>query len=268
MEPKSVWGGPEGETLFNRQFARVRRNELPSLFIQVEDLHDHRLLALVTALIVENRIEVLLEGLCPRFNRLTEIQTFGFSLKIRMLEALSLIPRSITDACHLIREIRNEFAHNLEITCFADMPPKTMRKMATLLKRVKSDWGKSELTNDTLSKNFRQISFLAIVGVDGYRDNTDRLRIKISKPEFIEELRKEAKEEICRNFEESKKRGPKFVTPSGKKWSVHYDSFSETVDEPPQGIPVVSEHDYSEALRAWRQVVKQDGFKSVKAKKK
>src|SRR5205823_8013232 len=113
MGSRGIVSGPEGDTLFCDPFiALMRPNELPALFQYVEGLNDHRLLALVTALIVEERLDKILRAFCLRYERLTDQSEFTFSLKIRMLEALAFVPQSITEAAHVIRGVRNQFAHN------------------------------------------------------------------------------------------------------------------------------------------------------------
>lgn len=237
MANKPITEGPGGETIFHRGFASLRPNELPILFKQVEDLHDHRLLALVTALIVEDRLDKLLAAFCPRYKR----RSFNYARKIEMLEALSLIPYKITDACKIVGSIRNSFAHNLDHTNYADVAEETFREAMALLKGVKEDWGNESASEEAFSTNFRNLSFFVIVGLDSYYTNILKLRQKISTPEFISSLQREAREELDRGFKESRERGAKFAVRNGKKWAVYYDAFADIVDELPAGVPVVEE---------------------------
>jgi hypothetical protein len=236
MANKGIACGPEGDTLFSSPFIEFGRNELPILFQQVEGLHDHRLLALVTALIVEERVDKLLGAFCPRYECLTEQSEFTFSLKIRTLEALSFIPRSITDACHIIRSIRNDFAHNLERTRLSHTDKKIIRRMEALLHRVSNNLANTISSEEGISVNFKNLSFVAIVGVDAYMANLSMLREKISDSTFIHSLQEEVMRQFERKMQASRARGPKLVKKNGEKWEIQYDSFAEIVDVLPPGI--------------------------------
>src|SRR5262249_27348607 len=102
MKTQGLACGPVGDSIFTYPFfGWSEENELPELFKRTAGLNDHRLLALVSVLIVENRLDKILAVVCPRYNCLTELNEFTFSFKIRMLEALALIPKSITEAAHI-----------------------------------------------------------------------------------------------------------------------------------------------------------------------
>lgn len=151
-----------------------------------------------------------------------------------MLEALSFIPCSITEACHIIRAIRNDFAHNLEHTRLSQIEKKNVRKMEALLKRVTF---LSPLTGELgVAANFKNLSLLAITGLEFYVDNLVRLRNRISNEEFLIALETEARKDLARKFQESRDRGVKGVSRNGTKWAVQYDTFTEIVDELPAGV--------------------------------
>jgi len=234
---RGIATGPEGDTLFSQPFfAFTKENELPGLFQRVAGLDDHRLLALVTALIVEDRLDKILRAFCPRYKVLTDQNEFTFSLKIRMLEALAFVPRHLTEAADIIRGIRNEFAHNLERTRLSQLNPKYHRKMDGLLQRVYADQEISETGEDLLWRKFKRLSFVAIVGLDGYVTNCEKLRSTISHSEFVKGLQKEVVDEFEKLIEESRARGPKSVRRSGSQWIIEYDSFNETTDVLPEGV--------------------------------
>src|ERR1700687_1436110 len=84
-----LFSGKKGETIFSEPLLTFfRHNPLPELFQQTEGLKDDRLLAIVTALIVEDRIDAVLGSFLPRYVRLTEKTEFTFSMKIALVEAL------------------------------------------------------------------------------------------------------------------------------------------------------------------------------------
>src|SRR5260370_4607560 len=101
--------GPAGDSLFSQPaHLHFRHNPLPDLFKKTEGLNDDRLFAIVTALVVEDRLDVLLAAFLPRYKRLTDAADCTFSVKIALLEAVAFIPTKIAGAATLIRQIRNE----------------------------------------------------------------------------------------------------------------------------------------------------------------
>src|ERR1700722_9432227 len=106
---KGLFSGVEGESLFSEPLMILfRENPLPELFRKVQHLQDDRLLAIVTALVVEDRIDAALKSFLPRYARLTEKGDYTFSMKISLMEALGMIPPRLLSAATLLRQIRNE----------------------------------------------------------------------------------------------------------------------------------------------------------------
>jgi hypothetical protein len=60
-----------------------RHNPLPALFQKTEALDDDRLLAIVTALVLETRVDEAARAIAPRYARLGEADQFTFSLKLQ-----------------------------------------------------------------------------------------------------------------------------------------------------------------------------------------
>src|SRR5215207_965933 len=96
--------GHKGEALFTEPLMRFFRHDpLPELFSKTEQLQDDRLLAIVTALIVEDRLDVALKSFLPRYTRLEAGADFSFSMKIALAESLALIPTRILSAATVLR---------------------------------------------------------------------------------------------------------------------------------------------------------------------
>src|SRR5438046_1164518 len=127
---RGIFEGRPGESLFTKPFIRyVFENELPALFQKVEGMHDHRLLSIVTALIIENRVDKLLSAFLPRYGRLLAAREYSFSMKINTLEALAFIPPLLTAVAHCLRKVRNEFAHHLDREDFSAIPKGVITQM-------------------------------------------------------------------------------------------------------------------------------------------
>ena len=155
-----------------------------------------------------------------------------------MLEALAFVPRSITDSAHIIRRIRNDFAHNLERATLSQIDKKLHRQMEELLKRVYGiEQALSPLPEEELLvSNFKKLSFVAILGLEPYALNCESLRKAISSSEFIDKLQRELLEEFDTLVKEAKARGPKSVQWNGSQWEIEYDCFVEMTDTLPENI--------------------------------
>lgn len=119
---KAFFDGEKEESLFEKPIIRIfKKNELPELFKKVDGLDDHRLLTIVTALLVENRIDKLNFAFFPKYKLLYEDTNFTFSLKIKLIESLNVIPPLFCHAANCLRQIRNSFAHDLDFVHFEDL---------------------------------------------------------------------------------------------------------------------------------------------------
>jgi hypothetical protein len=122
------FNGVPGQTLFDHPFmGRFRADPPPASFQKTHGIDDDRLLAIVAALVVEEKLDHLLRLFLPGYHKLQSEQ-FGFAMKIRLLEALKLIPFRFTSAADCIRLIRNEFAHDLEKRRFEQLDQKLLTR--------------------------------------------------------------------------------------------------------------------------------------------
>ncbi len=174
---KGIFDGVEKTAFFSKPVLVIcRENDLPELFQRVDGLDDHRLLAVVTALLIENRLDKILKLLLPKYSKLTDQTAFTFSMKIRMLEAFNLIPQQLLEAAHILRKIRNEFAHNLEITTFDQIGSKFQKSLKNFRNKAYKNREKTEQyeqANSDLHHSFKQVSFYCIAGLDVYQPNID-----------------------------------------------------------------------------------------------
>lgn len=171
----TLWSGKEGESLFTKPLLRFfKENPLPELYRKTGSLNDDRLLAIVTALIIEDRIDAALGSFLPKYRKLTENTDFTFSLKIALCEALGQIPPSILNAANTLRKIRNEFAHNLDITSFTGIKESLTRALITQRANVYGAVAdKLREPRSSLVEEFRAVAFFCISGLEAYRHNMD-----------------------------------------------------------------------------------------------
>ncbi len=186
--------GVLGESLFCEPLLRYfRQNPLPELFQKTAALKDDRLLAIVTALIVEDRLDAALGSFLPRYSRLTKSTDFSFSKKIALAEALALIPPNILSAASIIRKVRNEFAHHLEIESFTQVENTIIAALKNLRAAVYGKFGKDERKpKPSLVEEYNALGFFCIAGLDAYCENLAYLRAYINTPEFIDSLMKKS----------------------------------------------------------------------------
>ena len=123
--------GLEGETLFWHlaEWLMVKHTEdlqahLDTMWRHYKDVADERLLALVGALCIETSLDILLGNFIENYKLLKTDSDFTFSIKIKVARSMCLIPNKILNSCDLIRQVRNEFAHNLEISSFNQLETK------------------------------------------------------------------------------------------------------------------------------------------------
>ncbi|MEH2419750.1 MAG: DUF4145 domain-containing protein [Nostoc sp.] len=188
-EVRGLCDGKLGDSLFRKPFHHfLRKNELPELFNKVEGVNEHRLLAIITALLIETRLDNLLGLFLPRYSKLLNASNFTFSMKINLLEALNFVPPSITTSAHCLRKIRNEFAHDLSKVDFSSIEEPLKRSLRSLCENAYRGKETPVLGERPLFDAFKQLSFFYIVGLDAYTINRKVLRDEISREDFINNL--------------------------------------------------------------------------------
>lgn len=185
---EGLFSGNKGESVFCEPLLRFpRENRLPEFFQKTAALNDERLLAIVAALIVEDRLDAALGAFLPRYGRLSDAKEYTFSLKIALLEALALIPPRILAAATIIRRIRNEFAHDLELESFSQLKGSLSNALMNLRADAFGHLGERKPLA-TFGQEYEQLAFYCIAGLDTYRDSLSQLRSQIQKPEFVQSL--------------------------------------------------------------------------------
>jgi len=180
--------GPAGETLFWHALEHViakhgpkLQAELDELWAHYQDISDERLLALVAALCTENAIQGLLEAVGPGFDKLRDDADFTFSLKIKTVRALRIIPSRILTTCDLIRQLRNEFAHHLDRKTFSQLDPdKHLRKLKTQL----ATFNMKERDDTKYAALFKELVGFTLLALRTYLQHTQRLREFLETPAF------------------------------------------------------------------------------------
>ncbi len=158
--------------------------EVPDLFRRAEESGDDRSLALITALLLEYHIDRLLHAFLPRYQILLDRSETTFSLKADMLKALAFVPPEILRCVDVLRKIRNDFAHDLNMEDFE----KISKGRKVVLKQLNQYFTKEYDNTSSAKKDFKRIAYIAIIQLRMYEPNVKILREKIQDPDFISEL--------------------------------------------------------------------------------
>jgi len=180
--------GPAGVTLFWHALEHViveHASEFQSgfdeLWAHYNDISDERLLALVAALCVETSIQGVLEAFGPGFDKLQDDSDFTFSLKIKTVRALRIIPSRILTACDLIRQIRNEFAHHLGKKTISQLAGE---KYLQKLKAQVNAFNPKERANASNDGIFRDLVGFTLMALGVYVEHARRLRAYLETEAF------------------------------------------------------------------------------------
>jgi hypothetical protein len=129
----------------------------------------------VAALCVEGAVDELLLAFAPGFRECMSDAGFTFSVKTKFLRSLRLLPGRIVASCDLVRQIHNEFAHQLEKRSFKDVGENLRNK---LLQHVESFKVKTRDPHD-YNDQFTDLVGFTIVALLVYTRQASELRTYI-----------------------------------------------------------------------------------------
>ena len=150
---------------------------------QVANLKDDRLLVLIAELLVENAVESYLSEIFPKYNKeLGENRDFTFSLKIAIAKGLRFSPSKFFDGADVVRKIRNEFVHNLEIKTFEDLKPKLVNEIEHILK----SYFPKGANDKSLEEKFKSLALFTTVGITSYTKDVRSLNSFLRDDTFLD----------------------------------------------------------------------------------
>jgi hypothetical protein len=184
--------GPKGETLFwhlKEWLIQGRAPELQQhldrLWVHYKDVQDERLLAIVGALCIEASLDGLLRQFAPKCDDFARSADVGFSTKISLARALCLIPSQVLNACDLVRQIRNDFAHNLEVARFQELDRARLDKLAPYVKAFNS----KERDSQDLPALYRDMIGFTAMALAAYALQVGTLRTYLGTDGFRRHLK-------------------------------------------------------------------------------
>lgn len=185
--------GTKGESLFYRPLGWTLKKDLKLISSQYEEYEriireakEERLLALVGNLSMEEALDYFLAAYIPHYECLSENWDFTPAMKIGLVLSLRLIPKHLLDAANLVRKIRNEFAHNLQMKSFDSLETKIKRKLSAFFKVLLP----KDSEDISYSEKFARVVDVIIVGFEIYASHVRVARKFIYSDDFTSELKK------------------------------------------------------------------------------
>jgi hypothetical protein len=158
---------------------------------RMDGYRDERSKVLLAALASETVIDKVLASVMPLYLPLrARASTY---LKIMMLEALALVPKHITDAADLVREVRNQFAHSLTVEKLSDLDHKVVIKMQQYCTQLGI---KSKAKRNDRTYLFDTIAEIATTGLWTYLPLLRDLNSAVRDPALEQQLRQQAERRL------------------------------------------------------------------------
>lgn len=175
------FGGEKGSSLLNEflmptdeQEIQEYLNRLRRKLEKYKMTSDHRALAIIGALIVENELDKFLSIWIKGYNE----KEHSFSAKVKLAISLKLIPQKILDAIEPIMLIRNVFAHDFEIDTFEQAKAKQPGKFQKLPDNLKT---LNIPVEDDDINNFKHLITMITLGLNVYADQLTKIQDYIWK---------------------------------------------------------------------------------------
>ena len=209
----SVYLAKEDNCLFIEQFALWNKSDwnedIPPYFKRLNKINDDRSFVILAVAVLEYQIDRFLKTFIPKYDILIKSNT-NISAKINIIEAFNLIPPHIIDMVNLLRDIRNVFAHYLEIDDFEDeKKSKRLPNYILLMKKYKLEYH-SEMpywnNGKPIRLLFKDIWSVCLEALRIYEGNIKLFRQETEKREYINYLKNLSLElEEQRKIEERKR---------------------------------------------------------------
>ncbi|WCM42957.1 hypothetical protein MG290_04565 [Flavobacterium sp. CBA20B-1] len=188
----------EDDCLFKSQFDFWKEvewnNDLPQYFERLNNIDDDRSFVILATTVLEYQIDRFLKIIIPKHEVLVDNNT-ALNTKIRIIKAFNLIPSQFLEMINLIKNIRNDFAHNLAFDNFKDVP-KSENKLLRNIEQMKEYWNKysHEMVywekDEKIRMLFKDIWRVCIEGLRVYEINIELFRQETERLEFIQNLHK------------------------------------------------------------------------------
>lgn len=176
------------QTSLTRYFDHIYEfvSDVRGIFERLSGLKEDRAIVLVAALFVENALDEYLTSIISDFPKIRDKKNMTFSLKIDLAKSLNLSPSHIFNCAHKIREIRNEFAHNIEIETFSDLVINHYDSIKAHLSNYVKD--EKSFADFDFYGIFRDVTQNTVLNLKIYAWNNQKMNEYIRTGEFMKSL--------------------------------------------------------------------------------
>lgn len=191
----SVYVSDKKKCLFPKQFDSWEKfdwnDDLPPFFKRLNKIEDDRSFVILAASVLEYQIDRFLKAFIPNHQILITDKTNLFT-KINLIRAFNLIPEHFPDMFDNIRNIRNDFAHNMKIDSFNDS--NESEKLPAHIEEMRRFWDKFQNDMCYWSKDkplrlmYKDIWRVCVEGLRVFESNVRLFRQETEKTEFISYL--------------------------------------------------------------------------------
>jgi hypothetical protein len=198
MKINHPWITNKGSSLLKQPFFELTdfkkwNLEMGTFYKRVNETKDERSFVLLMAMVVEFHLDSVIKAFFPKHVILLENLSFTFSLKIDLIKSLVIIPESVITFTDLIRRIRNEFAHNINIDKLEELKENTkgrklINKLDNLCVQFKDEMTYSNDGNNSYREKFKDIADFANNALREYEPSIALLRNEIEGKEFIDSI--------------------------------------------------------------------------------
>lgn len=188
----SVFSSSKNDCLFKRPFDLWERSDwntdVPPFFQRLNKLSDDRSFVILAATVLEYEVDRFLEAFIPESKSIVD-QNTNFNRKIVLIKAFRLVPPQIVNIADLVKNIRNEFAHNLDIDSFDDA--QKSKKLPKLIDQMISYWTEFERDmcyykkGDPLRLMFKDIWRVSFEGFRMYESSIRLFRKETENEQFF-----------------------------------------------------------------------------------
>lgn len=186
--------GPPNESVFRRLLTWLTpfhemekfQRELDEYWAHYRDLTDDRALVVVGALCVEDCVDRMINAFFLSSKTIHDNRDFTFSLKIDVVEACRFIPARVLRHCDLVRKLRNDFAHNLELKTLSDLDPGRLQSVDQAI----SSYVQAYDLSVPYAERFKALVGFICVALKMYTSHVESMRAFVDSVGFQNALKK------------------------------------------------------------------------------
>ena len=155
--------------------------EIPKRVAYFNESKDERNGVTYLALFVEQELFRMLKIIFPAAPQY--LSNLNFSGSINYIRAFKIIPDHILEATKCVKDIRNEFAHNIEILKIEDLNEKLLSKLNYFIESYEGDYDYVEI-DDTFLNRYKTICMNIVAALRIYEPSIKLVRGTLDSGNF------------------------------------------------------------------------------------